>query len=178
MQHRWPGAGSGIGARGGDAASPLLYGKGALAGLIAGMVMSAAMMLVALLRDESMWTLPNLIGAMWFEGAMSEGLGPQAMAGMLTHAATSALMGFVAVPFVAGSARGRVLIVSLAYALAAYPLAFSLVLSWANPLMFERAPMVQMTWAHMIFGIVFGVAFIWLEGARTETRRDAPTQRE
>lgn len=144
---------------------------GAIAGLIAGTVMSMAMMLLALLMGESVWTMPNCIGAMWFGGRVGEGLGLQAVAGMLTHEVTSTLMGVVAVPFVAGLPGGRVLLISLAYALASYPLLFSLLMSWANPQMFERAGMVQMTWAHLLFGTVFAVCFLWLSGRRARAGR-------
>lgn len=40
------------------------------------------------------------------------------MIGVATHEATSAQMGVIAVPFVAGLPGGRVLLVSFAYALA------------------------------------------------------------
>jgi hypothetical protein len=143
------------------------YGAAAVAGVIAGTVMSMAMMLVAILRGQSVWMLPNMIAAMWLGPDVATGaLGLPTMVGFLTHMATSALMGVVAVPFVAGLPRWRVLLVSLAYALASYPLVFSLVLSWTNPLMYERASMMQMTWGHLVFGAVFGVSFTWLERRR------------
>lgn len=135
------------------------YVLGAVSGLIAGTAMSIAMMLVALFRGQSAWTLPNLIAAMWLGPSAATGaLGLPTMIGFLTHEATSALMGVIAVPFVSELPRRRVLLVSLAYALASYPLAFSLVMSWANPTMYERVSMIQMTWAHLLFGAVFGVA--------------------
>lgn len=52
----------------------LPYGAGAVAGLIAGTVMSMAMMLLAVLAGESIWGMPNLIGAMWFGGTMARAL--------------------------------------------------------------------------------------------------------
>ncbi len=81
------------------------YRDGAVAGVIAGTVMSMAMMTIALLRGESVWALPNLIAALWF--------GP-------------------------GVAVG----------------------SFDFPT--ERAPMMQMTWGHLIFGAVFAMAYHWL----------------
>lgn len=145
------------------------YKVGAIAGLIAGIVMSMAMMLAATLRGERIWTLPDLIAAMWLGPGVADGrLGLATMIGLLTHAATSALMGVVAVPFVAGLPEWRVLLASLAYALASYPLVFSLVMRWADPVMYERAPMVQMTWGHFIFGAVLGTAFICIERWRSD----------
>ena len=136
------------------------YGAAAVAGLIAGTIMSMAMMLVALLRGQSVWTMPNLIAAMWFGPSVATGpFGLPTLAGFLTHEATSALMGMIAVPFIGGLQGGRVLLVSLAYALASYPLVFSLVMTWANPAMYRRAPMFQMTWGHLIFGAVFAIAY-------------------
>lgn len=148
------------------------YFTGALAGLVAGAVMSMGMMLIAILRGESPWGMPNMIATMWLGvGAADGGLGVATMFGLVTHMATSALMGVVAVPFVAGLARWRVLLVSLAYALASYPLVFSLVIRWANPLMYERAPMFDMTWGHAVFGVTFAVAFLWIGDRRDRPHR-------
>lgn len=138
-----------------------LWVAGAIAGLIAGTVMSMGMMLFAILGNESIWAMPNLIGAMWF-GGMSDGPGLQAAAGFLTHELTSVIMGVVAVPFVHGLSTRRVLLISMAYALASYPFVFTLVLSWANRLMFERARMPEETWAHLLFGAVFAFSFLRL----------------
>ncbi len=136
------------------------YGAAVVAGLIAGTVMSMAMMLIALLRGQSIWSMPNMIAAMWLGPQVATAsFGLPTMVGILTHETTSALMGLIAVPFVAGLSGGRVMLVSLAYALASYPLVFSLVMSWANPTMYQRAPMVQMTWGHLIFGAVFGLVY-------------------
>ena len=119
-----------------------------------------------LLRGDSPRGIPNMIATMWLGGAADGGLGVPPMIGMVTHMATSGLMGIVAVPFVAVLPRWRVLLVSLAYALASYPLVFSLVMRWANPLMYERAPMFDMTWGHAVFGVTFAVAFLWIGGRR------------
>ncbi len=134
---------------------------GALAGIAAGTVMSMAMMLAAWLRGDSIWAMPNLISVMWLGPAAA---GPQfglpTITGFLTHEATSLLMGIVAIPFLAGLSRRQTLLVSLAYSLAAYPLAFSLVMRWANPVMFRDASMNQLTWAHLLFGAVMAAVFI------------------
>ncbi len=145
-----------------------MYRNGAVAGVIADTVMSMAMMTIAILRGDSVWALPNLIAAMWFgPGAGTGTLGLPTIAGFATHEATSALMGAIAVPIVDGLPGGRLFVVSLAYALASYPLVFSLVLSWANPTMYTHAPMMQMTWGHLIFGAVFAMAYLRLTRGRT-----------
>lgn len=59
---------------------------------------------------------------------------------------------------------GRTLLLPLAYALASYPLVFALVISWAKPLMYVRASMMQITRGHLLFGAVFGVAYMRLAG--------------
>ena len=129
--------------------------------------MSMGMMLIAVLRGDSAWGLPNMIAAMWLGVDVADGgFGVPTMVGMLTHAATSTLMGMVAVPFISGLAGWRVLLVSLAYALASYPLVFSLVMRWANPLMYERAPMIDMTWGHSVFGVTFATVLLWIRGRR------------
>lgn len=146
----------------------LPYGSGAVAGLVAGTVMSMGMMLLSMLGGDDIWMMPNCIGAMWFDGRVAEGPGLQAVAGFITHEVTSTLMGVVAVPFLAGSPRRRVLPISVIYVLASYPLLFSLVMTWANPQMFERAEMVPMTWGHLLFGAVFAGCFLWLTRRRAE----------
>ncbi len=138
--------------------------RGALAGLLPGTAMSMAMMLVAMLRGQSIWAMPNLISAMRFGPAVADGApGLPTRIGVGTHEATSILLGVVAVSFVSGLPRWRVLLVSLAYALASDPLVFSLVLRWANPLMYEQAPMLRMAWAHLLFGVVFAIAYTHLQ---------------
>lgn len=153
------------------------YATAALSGLIAGTVMSMAVMLATMLRGESVWTMPNLIAAMWLGADVATGaLGAPTFIGLLTHEATSALMGVVATPFVAGLSGRRVLLVSLAYALASYPLIFSLVMRWADPVMYQHAPMALMTWGHLVYGVVFAVAYTVLRlRAAPQSHRSDPT---
>ena len=68
----------------------------------------------------------------------------------------------IALAWIAGLTGRRLFLASLAYALASYPLVFSTVISWANPTMYQRAPMMDMTWGHMIYGIVFAVAYTFI----------------
>lgn len=136
------------------------YAAGAGAGTLAGIVMSLVMMLAGVLRGRGPWQMPDLIAAMWMGTGVATGtLSLATLAGFATHVVTSALMGVVAVPFVAGLPRWRVLIISVAYAIASYPFVFALVLSWANPLMVARTSMLDMTPAHALFGVAFGVVF-------------------
>lgn len=141
----------------------VMYVTGAGAGVSAGIVMSLLMMLAGMLRGQGPWQMPDLIAAMWMGNTVATGtLSLATLVGFATHVVTSALMGVVAVPFVAGLPRWRVLIISIAYAIASYPFVFALVLSWANPLMVARTSMLDMVPAHAVFGIVFGVIFPWL----------------
>ncbi len=143
--------------------SQRLYLAGAGAGLVAGTVMAMAMMMFAISRHQSIWTMPNLIAAMWFGPPVATGQpGFPTIAGFLTHEVTSILMGMIALAWVAGLTGRRLFLASLAYALASYPLVFSTVISWANPAMYQRAPMIDMTWGHMIYGMVFAVAYTFI----------------
>lgn len=128
----------------------------ALAGLLAGMMMSMAMMAASMIQGDSPWTLPDLISAMWLGPHAADGtLGFATLAGFATHEATSALMGVVAIPFVRHLRGTQLALVAMAYALASYPLVFSTVLAWANPLMFRQAGMLKMTAGHLLFGLLF-----------------------
>ena len=143
--------------------------SGAWAGFVAGGVMAAAMMGWMLITGRSPWINPNMISAMWLgeHAVFLDDFGGHTILGFATHQATSVLMGLIAIPFIRDLPRGRTLLVSSAYALASYPLVFSLVLRWANPFMVERTSMLPMTAAHAIFGVVMGAVYLRL-------RRGAP----
>ena len=51
-------------------------------------------------------------------------------------------MGIIAVPFIWDLSFGRTVLIAVAYALASYPFVFAFILTWANPLMVERAELV------------------------------------
>ncbi len=146
------------------------YLAGAGAGLMAGTVMAMAMMMLALFRNQSIWTMPNLIAAIWLGPDVATGqLGFPTFAGFLTHEVTSTLMGVIALAWVAGLEGRRLLLASLAYALASYPLVFSAVISWANPVMYERTSMIVMTGAHLLYGIVFAAGYSLFLGKRNKS---------
>ena len=141
--------------------APPRYGTAAVAGVIAGTVMSMTMMLVASLHGQSVWIMPNLIAAMWLGDDVADGRLTGATAvGFATHMATSALMGWVAVPFLRDLPPGRTVLVAVSYALASYPLVFATVLIWANPLMVQCSELVPMTLAHVLFGVVLGLVYL------------------
>lgn len=136
---------------------------GVVAGLVAGAVIALFVMAWMATTGRSVWTNPNLIAVMWVgpEAALG-GFSGATLLGFATHMATSALMGWIAVPFVRDLPPARTVLVSFAYALASYPLVFALVLTWANPLMVERTELVPMTLAHVLFGIVLGAVYLQL----------------
>lgn len=150
-----------------------LYGAGAGAGLVAGTVMAMTMMMLAIFRHQSIWTMPDLIAAMWLGPDVATGqLGFPTLVGFLTHEVTSTLMGVIAIAWVAGLEGRRLLLASLAYALASYPLVFATVISWANPIMYRQTSMIDMTVAHMIYGIVFAAGYaLVLKRKRNATAR-------
>ncbi len=138
---------------------------GALAGAVAGIVMAAAMMGYMLVRQQSVWTNPNLIAVMWMgPKAATGGFGIAAIVGFATHMAASVLMGVMGILFIAALPRGRTVLAALAYALASYPVAIAFVMTWANPLFVERTQVVPMTMAHIVFGLVYGWTFLALVG--------------
>ncbi len=129
----------------------------AIAGAIAGFVMSMMMMGWMVVKGQSIWSMPNLIGVMWFgPEAAGSAMSVATLAGFLTHVVTSVAMGLVAIPFIRDLSRGRTTLASVAYAIASYPVVFALVLSWANPLMVERTELLPMTLGHALFGLVMG----------------------
>jgi len=131
------------------------------AGTIAGLVMAVAVMGYLYVRGRSVWTNPNLIAAMWLGDDVADGRLTGATAvGFATHMATSALMGWVAVPFLRDLPPGRTVLVAVSYALASYPLVFATVLIWANPLMVQCSELVPMTLAHVLFGVVLGLVYL------------------
>ncbi|MDT7858374.1 hypothetical protein RQM47_17120 [Rubrivirga sp. S365] len=144
-------------------------GAGVLAGFVAGAVMAMGMMAWMAATGRSTWTNPNLIAVMWTGTPPSDGFSGATVVGFVTHQLTSALMGWVAVPFLRDLPTGRTVLVAFAYALASYPLVFALVLTWANPLMVEQSALVPMTIAHAGFGVVLGGLYVWLR-----RRRHAP----
>jgi hypothetical protein len=138
---------------------------GALAGAVAGIVIAAAMMGYMLVRQQSVWTNPNLIAVMWMgPKAASGGFGIATIVGFATHMAASVLMGMMGILFIADLPRGRTVLTALAYALASYPVAIAFVMTWANPLFVERTQVVPMTMAHIVFGLVYGWTFLALVG--------------
>ncbi len=125
--------------------------------------MAIAMMAYMYLTGRSVWTNPDLIAAMWMGNAIANGsFSTATLVGFLTHEATSALMGIIAVPFIWNLSFGRTVLISVAFALASYPFVFAFILTWANPLMVERSELVTMTAAHILFGLVMGVLYIIL----------------
>lgn len=135
---------------------------GGVAGCAAGAVMAMGMMVWMVATDRSVWTNPNLIAVMWTGTAPGNGFSGTTVLGLATHQATSALMGWVAVPFLRDLPPGRTILVAIAYAVASYPLVFALVLTWANPLMVEQTTLVPMAIAHVGFGVVLGGVYLWL----------------
>ncbi len=135
---------------------------GVVAGLVAGAVMALFMMGWMVASGKSAWTNPNLIAVMWLGPSALGGLSGATALGFATHMATSALMGWIAVPFIRDLPPARNVLVAFAYALASYPLVFALVLTWVNPLMVERTGLVPMTLAHALFGVVLGAAYLRL----------------
>lgn len=144
-------------------------GAGVVAGLAAGITMAAFMMAWMVASGQSVWTNPNLIAVMWVgrEAALG-GFSSATVLGFVTHLATSALMGVIALAFIRDLPPARTMLAASAYALASYPFAFAFVMTWANPLMVERTDLIPMTLAHMVFGVVLGAVYLRLRPSPNE----------
>jgi len=167
------------------------YKASVVAGVAAGAVMAAFVMAWMAASGKSVWTNPNLIAVMWVgRGDALGGFSGATVLGFATHMASSALMGWIAVPFVRDLPPVRTLLAAFAYALASYPLVFALVMTWANPLMVERTDLVPMALAHAVFGVVLGAVYLRLRpeawvgaggghahGSAGSTKPDASTNR-
>ena len=138
-------------------------GAGIIAGSVAGLVMAMAMMGYMHWRGESVWTNPDLIAAMWMGPEVADGrLTLATLVGFVTHMATSAVMGVIAIPFIYKLQPWRTMLAALSYALGSYPVAFATVMSWADPVMVERTGLIPMAAAHALFGVVLGAVYLWL----------------
>ncbi len=136
---------------------------GVIAGSVAGLVMAAGMMGYMYSTGRSIWTNPNLIAAMWMGRESADGrLTLATLAGFMTHMATSALLGVIAIPFIYDLPSWRTMLAAFAYALASYPVVFATILSWANPVMVEQTGLIPMTIAHALFGVVLGGVYLRL----------------
>lgn len=133
--------------------------------------MAMAMMGYMRWEGQSVWTEPDLIAAMWMGNDVADGrLSVATLVGFLTHMATSALMGVIAIPFIYKLPPWRTMLAAFSYAMASYPVAFATIMSWANPLMVERTGLVPMAAAHGLFGVVLGAVYLWLRrGLRLST---------
>jgi hypothetical protein len=141
-------------------------GAGVLAGLAAGVVMAMGMMGYTAATGRSVWTMPNLIAVMWVGPGALGGPTWATVLGFATHLTTSALLGVIALPFIRDLPPGRTKLAAFAYALASYPVAFALVMTWANPLMVERTQLLPMTLAHALFGTILGAVYLRLRPQR------------
>ena len=149
---------------------------GVVAGVAAGVAMSAGMMLYTLASAGSMWINPNLVAVMWLGADVAGGdFKTATMLGLATHVATSALMGAVAVPWIYRLPSWRTMLAAFAYALGSFPLVFAAVMTWLNPLMVERAGLVPMAAAHALFGIVLGAVYLRLVPDAVPRRAATPT---
>lgn len=138
-------------------------GAGIVAGTLAGLVMALGMMAYQYWQGNSIWTNPNLIAVMWLGPEVAGGqLSLATLVGFATHMATSALMGWIAVPFIRDLPPWRTMLAATSYSLASYPLVFATLMTWLNPLMVERTGLAPMAAAHTLYGVALGVVYLWL----------------
>ncbi|MCA1585264.1 MAG: hypothetical protein LC791_11020 [Acidobacteria bacterium] len=119
---------------------------GALAGAVAGIVMAAAMMGYVLVRQQSVWTNPNLIAVMWMgPKAATGGFGIATIVGFATHMAASVLMGVMGIPFIPALPRGAHRSGGVRVCSRLIPRGDCICDDVGNPLFVERTPVVPMT---------------------------------
>ncbi|MBA3297657.1 MAG: hypothetical protein H0U19_12060 [Acidobacteria bacterium] len=137
--------------------------RAAIAGIVAGIVMAAFMMLYMAVWGDSVWTNPNLIAVMWLGSQVADGqFGWATLIGFTTHMGASALMGMIGLVLILDLPPRRVMTASVTYALASYPVAIAFIMAWANPLFVARTQVLPMTVAHGVFGLTYGAVFLAL----------------
>lgn len=147
---------------------------GLWAGLIAGLVfLIMEMGLVWLAQGESPWAPPHMIAAM----ALGDDILPQpgtwapfdatvVITAVMIHMLLSAVLGVLGAHLLRDAGVGRGLVLGAVYGVAIYVLNFYLIAPLAFP-WFAMARNWISVFSHIMFGVVFGVAYVAL---RTKTR--------
>lgn len=145
---------------------------GLRAGAVAGMAMAVVLMAWTRATTGSAWRFPNLVAAFFLgDDVAGTDITLPTMLGLAMHVAASALLGAAIIPLLRDLPVRRKIATAVVAGLAAYPLVYTLILSWAHPLMVEQAELVPMTLAHAAYGGVLGAVYIRLrQGVRASNR--------
>jgi hypothetical protein len=147
---------------------------GAVAGVVAGLVMTVWKMAEAVIAGVGVWRPPNLIATIVLGASANHGefsYAPFAV-GMLLHVLTSLAMGVVyaafAARFLPRVTRAAELGVIIAYALLSWATYQWLVMPWLAPVMDGNVSPTSMAIAHVVFAL--GFAAWWIPRTRTRPR--------
>lgn len=146
---------------------------GLWAGLIAGLAfMMMEMGLVWLVQGESPWAPPHMIAAMALgddilpsPGAWAPFDGTVMITAMMIHMALSAVLGVLGACLLRGAGIGRGLVLGAVFGLAIYVLNFYVIAPFAFP-WFVMARNWISAFSHIMFGVVFGMAYVALRRSR------------
>jgi hypothetical protein len=134
--------------------------KGAIAGLVAGVVFVVVEMALMMMAGDSPWGPPRMMGAI----ALGEDVLPPpatfdagiVMAGMMVHFVLSAVLGviFASIAGRLGLSRGMAIVLGAVFGLAVYAVnfyGFTALFPW-----FAMARNAMTIFAHLVFGAVLG----------------------
>lgn len=146
---------------------------GLWAGLIAGLVfMMMEMGLVWMVQGESPWAPPHMIAAMALgddilppPGTWAPFDGTVMITAMLIHMLLSAVLGVLGAQLLRGANMGRGLVLGAVFGLAIYVLNFYLIAPFAFP-WFVMARNWISAFSHIMFGVVFGLAYVRIGKSR------------
>lgn len=142
---------------------------GVWAGLIAGLAfMMMEMGLVWLVQGKSPWAPPHMIAAMALGGDILPPPGTWApfngtvmMTAIIIHMLLSAVLGMLGARLLGGAGMGRGLVIGAVFGLAIYVLNFYVIAPMAFP-WFVMARNWISAFSHIMFGVVFGLAYVAL----------------
>lgn len=146
---------------------------GLWAGLIAGLIfMMMEMGLVWMVQGESPWAPPHMIAAMALgddilppSGTWAPFDGTVMITAMLIHMLLSAVLGVLGAQLLRGASMGPGLVLGAVFGLAIYVLNFYLIAPFAFP-WFVMARNWISAFSHIMFGVVFGLAYVTLRKSR------------
>lgn len=139
------------------------------AGLIAGLVfVMLEMGLVWMVQGESPWAPPHMIAAIALGKDILPAPGTWApfdatvlITAMVIHLLLSAALGVLGAPVLRGASIARALVLGAVFGLAIYAVNFYLIAPFAFP-WFVMARNWISAFSHIMFGVVFGLAYVGL----------------
>ena len=138
----------------GDAYTRTILGPGAIAGVVAALVMGLLWMILSAAQGQGFFTPLKLIGAFWFAGAAMEYDLAATVAGLLSHLAVGAVLGVVFAALVRNvRSPSKLIAAGLGYGAAVYVLMTYAALPWANPIMFAAIDRGWFFVIHLAFGL-------------------------